>query len=309
MRAEWDAVIAGGGSAGLAAALTLSRALRRTLVIDGGRQRNAAAAHSHGVPGFDGDSPRSMLERVRAEIVRFGGEIRDDEVVSATRRDDLVELRTASGARLDSRTVIVATGVVDELPAVPGVSELWGSAVVICPYCDGWEVRGKRIAILGTGPKSIHQANLLRQWSDAVTVFTNAVVHPTGVELAEFAARGIRTVDGVVKRIDRAGDGVVLETSAGTTEFDIVFTAPRAIPEDRLLAELGAEFVDTPVGRFARVDARGATSTAGVWAVGNVVNPSLKVATAAGNGMDVGTHVNEALVRADIALALEPNTS
>jgi thioredoxin reductase len=304
MPATWDAVVVGGGSAGLAAALTLSRALRRTLVIDGGDQRNLVAAHSHGVPGFDGESPVSMLERARAEIVRFGGEFRADEVVSATRRDDLVELLTASGERLDSRTVIAATGVVDDLPPVPGVAGLWGSAVVICPYCDGWEVRGKRIAILGTGPKSVFQANLLRQWSDAVTVFTNDVVHPSGVDLAEFAARGIRTVDGAVMRIERAGDGVALETSAGTAEFDIVFTAPRAIPNDRLLRELGAELHETPAGRFVRVDARGATSAAGVWAVGNVVNPSLKVATAVGNGMDVGTHVNEALVLADIALAL-----
>jgi len=301
----WDAIVIGGGSAGLATALTLARAVRRTLIVDAGSPRNHLAPHSHGVIGFDGVAPARMLAAGTDEFRRFGGEVTTDEVVSAGRAGSDFVLKTASGELLRCRQLVVATGVRDEIPTVPGVAGLWGKRVVICPYCDGWEWRGRRIGILGTSAKSIGQAQLLRQWSDRVTLFTNRAVAPDATESVELRARGIDVVDAAVLGITRVDDGVLgLRTDAGNHEVDVVFTAPRVVPNDSILRALGAASASTAAGTFVTVDARGATSIDGLWAAGNVVDPSLKVQTAAGNGMATGTHVNERLVRLDIDAAL-----
>jgi thioredoxin reductase len=301
----WDAIVVGGGSAGLAAGLTLARAVRRTLVIDAGSPRNEAAPHSHGVIGFDGLAPSRMLQIGVEEVRRFGGEIRRDEVVSAGRAGDEFVLETAHGDSLLTRQLIVATGVRDHLPDVAGMESLWGTRVVICPYCDGWEWRGSRIGILGTGAKSVFQTHLLRQWSDRVTLFTNGMVEPVATDREELGARAIDVVEAPVSEVARSEDGaLVVRTEQGSHEVDVIFTAPRAVPNDGILRALGAATVDTPGGSFVSVDARGATSVDGLWAAGNVVDSSLKVQTAAGYGMATATHVNERLVRLDVDDAL-----
>lgn len=305
----WDAVVVGGGSAGLAAGLTLARAVRRTLVLDGGSPRNRSAPHSHGVLGFDGVAPSRMLEAGIDDIRRFGGEVRTADVVSASRADESFVLETAGGERIRTRQLVVATGVRDEIPAVPGVSALWGTRVVICPYCDGWEWRGRRVGILGTGEKSVFQSQLLRQWSDSVTLFANRAAVPSATDAAELAARGIDVVADPVVDVALAKDVLTVRTDAGARELDVLFTAPRAVPNDDVLRALGAARTETPGGSFVAIDSRGATSVDGLWAAGNVVNASLKVQTAAGNGMDTATHVNERLVRLDIEAALAAATT
>ena len=301
---EFDVVVVGAGAAGLAAGLTLARALR-SVVIDGGESRNARAEHSHGILGLDGVSPAALKAAGIREVEQFGGIIRDDVVTGAVvdEQGGFV-VSTASGAALRCRQILVAGGVRDEIPAVPGALELWGDRVVICPYCDGWEARGSAIAILGTGPKSVSQAHLLRQWSDRVTLFTNGVVSPNPHDAERLACRGIGVVDGPVEAVHAHDRGVVLLVGADRHEHDIVFTAPRPAPDDRVTTALGAEMARTAAGTFPVVDARGATSVAGLWAAGNAVNPSLKYSTALGNGMDAATHINETLVELDIRDAM-----
>jgi thioredoxin reductase len=308
---EWDAIVIGGGGAGLAAALTLARAVRRTLVIDGGRQRNLFAAHSHGILGFDGSAPAKLIELGREELAGFGAEFRDDTVTSAAKDGRWFAVETAGGQQLRARQLVVATGVTDELPHVPGVTEHWGKEVVVCPYCDGWEVRGRRIGILATGAKSISQAHLLRQWSDQVVFFANDAVTLSESDELEFAARGIPVEPEAVLGIEVAPESGLTVRMRGRAELhcDVIFTAPRPVPNDAVLRQLGARTVSTPAGLFVSVEPTGATSVAGLWAAGNVVDPSLKVSTAVGNGMATGTHVNEALVRADVADAVAAASS
>ncbi|GGF32947.1 NAD(P)/FAD-dependent oxidoreductase [Subtercola lobariae] len=320
---QFDVVVSGAGAAGLAAGLTLARALRSVVVFDGGPTRNAQADHSHGILGLDGASPAVLTGTARAEVERFGGTIRPGRAANAVADSaGLFVVTTDDGQEVRSRQILVASGVRDEMSEVPGVRELWGDRVVICPYCDGWEARGSSIAILGTGPKSISQAHLLRQWSDHVTLFTNDSVTPTAEDAARLERRGIRVVDGAVTEIrradvgDRVGAGVELsvgvEQSAGV-EFlvggrvwahHIVFTSPRPIPDNRILDSLHADMMHTAAGIFPRVDSIGATSISGVWVAGNAANPSLKYSTALGAGMDTATHINEALVEADVATAM-----
>jgi len=298
---EFDVVVVGAGAAGLAAGLTLARALRSVLLFDGGDTRNSRADHSHGILGLDGLSPADLSGRGRAEVERFGGIIRRGEVTGAALgvRGTFV-VTTTSGDKVACRQLLVASGVRDEIPAVQGVFDLWGDRVVICPYCDGWEARGSDIAILGTGPKSVSQAHLLRQWSDRVTLFTNGVVPLDGDDASRLASRGVRVIESTIEAVRRRHDRVILITGQSQHECDVVFTAPRPLPDNRVLAALGAEMVESAAGRLPVVDFRGATSVAGVWAAGNAVNPSLKYSTAMGAGMDVATHINEALVTADI---------
>jgi thioredoxin reductase len=303
---SWDVVVIGGGGAGLSAALTLTRALRRTLLLDAGYQRNRLAEHSHGVLGLDGTAPSRFVETGRAEVLAFGGEIRDDVVVTAERDDDGFVLSTARDGWIRCRQLVVATGVRDEIPRVPGLAEHWGRQVVICPYCDGWELRGQRIGILATGAKSVSQAQLVRQWSENIVFFDNNAVALDSAVRAEFDARGITVVEGAVSSVEGAVDGALsLVGPAGEHRLDALFVAPKAVPRDALLRALGARTTDTAAGAFVAVDATGATSVPGLWAAGNVVDPSLKIATAVGNGMATATHVNESLVRADVLAALE----
>ena len=302
---EFDVVVVGAGAAGLAAGLTLARALRSVAIFDGGRTRNARADHSHGILGLDGASPASLNGAARSEVESFGGEVRSGLIVdAAVEGEDRFVLTTAAGERVGCRQVMIASGVRDEIPIVPGVSELWGDRVVICPYCDGWEARGGAVAILGTGQKSIGQSQLLRQWTDQVTLYTNETVMPGADDAARLASRGIRVVEGAVTEVLRRGEGVFVMLGETAHEHDIVFTAPRPIPDNRIAVALGVRLDPSASGAFPVVDSRGATSVAGVWATGNAVNPSLKYSTAAGNGMDTATHINEALVEADIAIAL-----
>ncbi|GAB3826872.1 NAD(P)/FAD-dependent oxidoreductase [Dactylosporangium cerinum] len=170
MENEYDVVIIGGGAAGLSAALTLSRARRRVLVVDAGHPRNAPAGHVHNYLGRESTPPGDLLAIGRSEVMGYGGEIRNGIVTAVHPRSDAPErprfaVELADGTGVAARRVLVTTGLTDELPDIPGVAEHWGSRVLHCPYCHGWEVRDRPVAILGLSPMSAHQALLWRQWT------------------------------------------------------------------------------------------------------------------------------------------------
>ncbi|MDO9395114.1 MAG: FAD-dependent oxidoreductase, partial [Herbiconiux sp.] len=166
----WDVIIIGGGAAGLNAALVLARARRRVVVVDAGLPRNRFAAHMHGFLTRDGLSPRELLELGRAEVLGYGATILEGTAVRAEGEAGAFTVTVDDGRALAGRRLLVATGLRDELPDIPGLAEQWGRGAVACPYCDGWEVRDTRIGVLATGPLSGHQAALVRQWSADVTV-------------------------------------------------------------------------------------------------------------------------------------------
>jgi thioredoxin reductase len=306
---SWDVIIIGGGSAGLSAALMLVRARRRVLVLDGGSPRNGVAPHMHGVLGRDGWSPLELVATGREEVERYGGVVVSGDVVSAERAEAGFAVALGSGERHLARHIVVATGLRDELPEIPGLAEQWGTGAVVCPYCDGWEVRDRRIGVLASGPRSLHQVQLLRQWSAELSYFTNAG-DLADDELAALTARGIaverRPVAGVEALADGALRGIRL-ADADVVEVDSIFLAPRFVPHDALLRGLGAAasvvegFGD---GTWVDVDAMGRTSVPGVWAVGNVVNPGASVPVAAGAGNLAGAAINGELVEEEVRAAV-----
>lgn len=308
----WDAVIVGGGPAGLSGALMLGRARRRVLVIDVGEPRNRFTETMHAVLGRDGTSPAQLLADGRAEVESYGGVIRHSAVTAIERVTDGFSLTLdepgadpdAEGAVL-ARRLLVATGASDKLPDIPGLGDLWGRGVATCPYCDAYEVKDARIGILATGPASIMQAQLLRQWSESITYLSHTGTEPIGQEAAGFAARGIEVAPGPVERV-LAADGrlVGVELNGGRLiELDAIFTIPTLLPADRSLLSLGAVTVENPMGVFVQVDATGRTSIDGVWAAGNVVNPAANVPISIGAGALAGGAINHDLVLDDIARA------
>ncbi|RFS82261.1 NAD(P)/FAD-dependent oxidoreductase [Actinomadura spongiicola] len=295
----YDVVVVGAGAAGLNAALVLARARRRVAVVDAGEPRNAPSAHMQGFLSRDGMAPAALLEVGRAEVAGYGAALIEGRV---ERIEPGFTVHLVGGAALSARRVVVATGLRDELPDIPGVRERWGADVLHCPYCHGYEVRDQPLAVLGFSPLAVHQALLLRQWSDDVTLVSHTL--ELGDEDHErLTARGVRIVNGEIKRVVTDGgrvSGVEL-VDGRTVRRTAVFLFPRMVPNDGLLTGLGCE---TDNG-WVVTDRTGLTSVPGVWAVGNVVDPRAMVISSAGMGAAAAFAINTGLVDEDVENAVK----
>ena len=203
----YDVVVIGGGAAGLNAALMLARSRRSVVVIDAGVPRNRPAQGVHGLLGHDGIPPAELIERGQAEVRCYGGQVVTGQVLAVAPEDGGFRVALADGRSVRARRLLVASGLVDELPALPGVRERWGRDVIHCSYCHGWEVRDQAIGVLASGPMSSHQALLFRQLSDDVMYFTHTML-PSHEQAEQLAARGIRLINGEVVSLEINDDGL-----------------------------------------------------------------------------------------------------
>jgi len=245
--------------------------------------------------------PAGLLAAGRAEVAGYGVELAEDQVVGI---EAGFFVRLAGGQVLRARRILVATGVRDDLPDIPGVRQRWGRDLLHCPYCHGWEVRGQPIGVLGTQPGSVQHAQLVRQWSDDVVFFVHTY-DLTSPERVQLEARGVRVVSGEVARLVIQDDrlaGVEL-TGGRVIPRTAVFIRPGNQPHaDGPLTGLGCEVNEAG---FVSVDATGRTSTFGVWAAGNVVDPRAQVITSAGAGSAAAIAINADLVQEDVERAVE----
>jgi thioredoxin reductase len=300
---EHDVVVIGAGAAGLSAALVLSRARRRVLIVDAGAPRNAPAAHMHGYLSRDGRPPAELLAAGRQEVTGYGGRFHAGtatELVPNGR--DGLWVRLDAGERVAARRVLVTTGLRDELPDVPGLRDRWARDVLHCPYCHGYEVRDRALGVIGGTPAAVRYAQIVRQWSSDLVYFTPPG-RLTAAERRELLARGITVREGRIERLVLGDDrlrGVQLDDGC-VVPCDALFVPPRFVPADRLLTELGCA-VDAD--GWVRVDAAGRTSVPGVWAAGNVVDPRAQVITAAGAGSAAAIAINADLVDEDVRRAV-----
>ena len=296
---ETDVIVLGGGAAGLSAALVLARARRDVLVLDAGSPRNAPAAHMHGFLSRDGLPPAELLALGRAEVERYGGRVQPGTAVDVrfTRTGGRLDVVLDDGSSHRARRLLVTTGLRDELPAIPGVAERFGKDVLHCPYCHGYEVRDKQLAVIGGASGALHQVQLVRQWASDVVYFPQG--YPLSADQREqLVARAIGIVDGTVSAVvveDDTVTGVEVDGSR-VVPRDAVFVAPRFVPRSELLTRLGCAVDDTG---WVVADA-GRTSIPGVWVAGNVANPRAQVITAAGEGSAAAIAVNADLVEEDL---------
>jgi thioredoxin reductase len=277
----------------------LARARRTVAVVDAGGPRNAPAAHVHGFLSRDGMPPRDLVAAGRAEVAGYGGGLIDDTVVGV---EPGFHLRLASASRLRARRILIATGLRDELPEVPGVRERWGRDLLHCPYCHGYEVRDRPLGVLGGSPEAVQHALLVRQWSPDVTLFPHTdAVGPAQRE--QLTARGIRVVEGAVARLVVANDqlqGVELDDGTMIPRM-AVFMRPRFVPNADLLTGLGCAVDENG---WVVHDPAGRTSVAGVWVAGNAADPRAQVISAAGQGSAAAIALNADLVDEDVKRAV-----
>jgi thioredoxin reductase/SAM-dependent methyltransferase len=308
----YDVLVVGGGAAGLSGALALSRARRSVLVVDAGEPRNAPAGHVHNYLAREGTPPAELLAAGRDEVIRYGGQIVAGSVESASRDGEGFLVALTDGNAVRARRLLVTTGLVDELPDVPGLAERWGRDVLHCPYCHGWEVRDRRIGFLATGPLAVHQADLWRQWSPHVLLLLHGTTAPSAEDAERLAAREITVVEDPVAGLEVADDkliGVRL-VSDEVVELDAVVVAPRFTARARVLESLGLKPVDVEtgghvVGSQIPADPSGATTAPGVWVAGNVADVRAPVIVAAAAGLNAAAAINADLVAEDSRIAVD----
>jgi thioredoxin reductase len=291
---DYDVIVIGGGAAGLSGAMCLGRARRSVLVLDAGAPRNAPASGVHNFLTRDGIPPAELVALGADEVARYGGEVRRARAVTARRDETGLTVTTADGRTATARRLLVATGLVDELPDVPGVRERWGRDVLHCPYCHGWEVRDQPIGVLATGPRAVHQALLFRQLSPDVVLFRHTASPLADEEAEELAARDVAVVDGEVVGLEVADDRLAgVRLASGTVVArQALAVAPGAVVANAVLDALGLVAVEHPmgVGTHLATDSTGQTAVPGVWAAGNVVEPMAQVMAAAAGGLSAGAN-------------------
>jgi thioredoxin reductase len=294
-----DVIIIGGSFAGLAAALQLGRARRKVTVLDTGLPRNRFAGRSHGLLGHDDKPPSAILAAARQQLARYPAikmvNARADSVSGAI--DDF-SVRTSDGESLKARRVILSYGIVDQMPDVPGYAENWGTSVIPCPYCDGFEVADQHWGLVWSGPQSMNQVRLFHDWTDNLTVFAD--VHDIAPDIrADLAGRKVPVIDGRITGIARHGShGATIKIDTGPdAAVDILFAHPRNKPSASLHETLGLTTVATPTGIAIKTDERRETSTPGIYAAGDLANPGIpSVTTASWQGAMAGIFAQQSML-------------
>jgi thioredoxin reductase len=298
---EYDVIVVGGSYAGLSAATQLARARRRILVIDAGQRRNRYAHHSHGFLGHDGREAAAIAADGRAQLLRYPT-VRwlEGSAAQAMKHGDDFRVTLTDGRVFDARRLVLATGVVDELPPITGLAERWGSSAFHCPYCHGYELEQGRIGVLATGPLSMHHAMMLPDWG-SVTLLLNGAFEPDAEQLASLTARGVTVERSKVKAI--SGRATVELEDGRKLELDGLFVMSRTHSGSPLAEQLGCAMEEGAMGFFVRTDMMKATTVAGVYACGDAARMAGNVAMAAADGTMAGVAAHQSLIFGAVAAA------
>ncbi|MDR6227595.1 NAD(P)/FAD-dependent oxidoreductase [Desmospora profundinema] len=292
-----DVVVVGGGPGGLSAALVLGRSRRNVTVVDDGQPRNAVTLQSHGFLSRDGIHPLVLRKAAREQVVRYDGvTVVDDRVVHAEKTDRCFTSVTQNGQTLYSKKIIFATGVKDRLPEIPGIQEVYGRSVFLCPYCDGWERRDQPLALFGNGEELFHFVKMIFHWSRDLILFTNGPSTLTAEEKQELSMRNIRLVESPITKLEST-DGqlerVVLDQGESIDRRGgfILDTRERQaciIPE-----QLGVP--RNKRGGY-QTDDHGQTRIDGLFIIGDAKNGFSSLISAASEGYEIGIMINQELI-------------
>lgn len=296
----YDVIIIGAGPAGLSAALILGRCRRRVLVCDTGRPRNAASHAMHGFLSRDGMPPREFLRIARDQLRPYDTvELRDIEVTAAECRDARFHVTLADGSSLDARKLLIATGVVDNLPEIPGFRELYGTSVFHCPYCDGWEVRDQPLAIYGRGARGLGLSLELTGWSRDLVLCTDG---PSEIEpdaLARLDRHGIRVREERVVRLEGETrlERIVFAAGPPLDRTALFFTTGQT-QQSELAVRLGCEMNEKGTVHTGRYEA---THLTGLYVAGDASRAVQWVVVAAAEGAEAAFDINTALLKEDLS--------
>ncbi|MCB2407976.1 NAD(P)/FAD-dependent oxidoreductase [Hymenobacter lucidus] len=293
---QTEVLIIGGSYAGLAAAMSLGRALRRVVVLDSGQPCNRQTPHAHNFLTQDGETPAAIRERGRAQVLAYPTvTFVAEQAVAATRQPTGFAVTTAAGHTITARKLIFATGVRDLLPALPGFAECWGISVLHCPYCHGYEVHGQPLGVLGNGEIGFEFARLIRHWTPQLTLFTNGPATLTAEHTRQLRAAGIRVEEGeITQLVHESGQLQHLRLREGRSiERTALFARVPFEQSSPLPAALGCAL--TELGHL-QVDEMQKTSVAGIYAAGDATTPMRAVAAAVAAGSKAGAMLNHELI-------------
>ncbi|TGG92803.1 NAD(P)/FAD-dependent oxidoreductase [Natronospirillum operosum] len=291
----YDVVIVGGSYAGMAAALQLARARRKVLVVDAGQRRNRFASTSHGLLGRDGYSPADIATEAREQLLKYSTVTwRQGQAVGASSVDGGFEVESDSGERVTAQRLILAMGISDEMPPVPGLDERWGRSVFHCPYCHGYELEEGPLGVLAVGEVSMHQALLLPDWGPT-TLFINGQFEPTAEQREQLDDREVTVETEQVSRV--SGDRATVELADGRTiELAGLFVAPRIRLNSPLASQLGCQLADSPMGEVIETDGMKQTTVPGVFACGDAARAAGNVTFAIADGSQAALAAHHSLI-------------
>lgn len=299
-----DVIIVGGGPAGLSAALVLGRCRRKVLVIDAGKPRNAAAKIMHGFLSRDGESPHEMAKIARRQIEAYDGvKFRDGDVVKAERGHEHFTVTTEDGAQYTSRILLLATGIVDELPRLRNIDQFWGASVHLCPYCHGWEFRDQKLVIYGRGVEGAEFAYEMLGWSNNLVYCTDGPANLPEEHAAKLARMNITVEEEPIAQLEGEGDqirGVRFE-SGRLLECGALFFSSSQKQCSSLARELGCELDDE--GALIEHCGTAASGVPGLYVAGNTCTGLQLVIMAAAEGTQAAFKINQALIETDVERA------
>ena len=307
----YDAIVIGGSFAGLSAAIHVARARRRVLVVDGGLPRNRFSAHSHGVLGHDGRPGHELLAEARRQVAAYPTvTLRSGLAVAARREGGGFVVDLSGGERVVGRGLVLATGVVDTLPDLPGLAERWGKSVLHCPYCHGYEIGGGRIGVLARGPLAVHHASLVADWGE-VTLFTDGAVELDEAARVLLARRRVTVEAGRVRELVGAAPALDAVRLVDGREVPLraLFLAVSVRMASPLAEQLGCAFDDTPIGPIVRTDEMKLTTVPGVYAAGDMARMRQNISGASSDGVFAGIGLHQALIAQDVEGARVPAPS
>lgn len=302
---RYDVIVIGGSFAGLSAAMQLARARRTVCVIDAGRPRNRFAAASHGFFGQDGTPPYQMISDARAKVAAYPTvSFVDQEAVDARREAEGFAVALASGEQLHASKLVLAFGLVDELPAIPGLKERWGITALHCPYCHGFEFAGRPLGVLSVGPMSSHQALLISDWGPT-TFFLNGGSQPDMATLGNLANRNVNVEPAPVATLEGSGTALtgVRLADGRVAEIAALYLGSRTSMASPIAGRLGCAFNDGPFGPFIKTDGMAGTTVPGVFAAGDIARRAHNATWASADGVTAGAAAHRALVFGPLAAA------
>jgi len=295
-----DVIIVGGGPAGLSAALILGRCRRRAVVFDSGEPRNAASRALHGYLTRDGIAPSEFLKIGREQLAPYDTiEFRHAKVAHVERDDRRFTAILENGERVSARTLLLASGVVDELPQIEGFRQFYGVSAHTCPFCDGWEHRDQPLAVVGCDKDAADLALELLLWSKDIVLCTNGATSCDGTVLDRLEHNGVRIIDQPVTALEGTGNKLERIRFRDSSEIPCgaLFFSPGQHQRSHLAEMLGCEFCEAD--GCVQCGENAATSVPGVYAAGNASRGVQLVIAAAAEGMQAAFAINSALLEAD----------
>lgn len=295
----WDAIVIGGSFAGLSAAMQLARGQRKVLLLDAGEPRNRFATRSHGFFAADGAEPGELRGRAWQQLLAYPTVqfVQGRAITAAKTAAGNFCISAETGVQYQSKTLILATGLTDTLPAIPGLAQRWGKSVIHCPYCHGYEFRNRPIAVIASGEASIHQAAILPDWGP-VTYFSQGQFMPDAEQLALLKRRGVTLEHSAVTAVEGEGFDInhMLLADGRTVAAAVVYVAPKTAFGHTLAQQLDCELEQGPLGAYIKTDAMQQSSISGLFAAGDMASPMHNGMLAAAAGVKAGAAAHRVLM-------------